>query len=157
TAVYVGYNHLRGPQLEMAPSPWVVIWAEDYGPPGVVLSIMSEMTYLNTADPGYNAAIQYEFAEFTFNGKKYRFVGRAQVLFDNPRSDPNCATAPDLSIGKVVELEDRTRIFGCLSKDDRKLRIQKEKKISRFVLGASGTSNETDFSPTFVECQKDEP
>jgi hypothetical protein len=154
TALYVGYNYLRGPQLEMAPPSWLYIWAEDYGSVGVVVSVGSEMTYLNTAAPGYDAAISFEFAEIMFNNKKYRFVGRQQVLFDNPRTDPDCPTQ-NLGLGEAAELPDGSRMFGCQSKEPR-LRIRNPAKIERIVLGGRGASHETEFAPAFVECEANE-
>ncbi len=161
TALYVGYNYLRGPQLVMGQPQTLTIWAANYEGAGTAMAVGAELLYLNKAEPGYNGAIAYEFVEFTFNGRTYRFRDHAQVSFEYRDSPPGCATY--IPLGQPLYLDDGTAVFGCQAKiqpggtANKKLLIQHPQPVEHVVPGASGASHETEFIPSRVECATDEP
>ncbi len=151
------YKKSKGAQIELFPTDFIILLAEQINEGDPVMRIGARLSYINNADPGYNAAIKSEYIEVTIDGITYRQESLERVFFNTIKKPNGCPTSPakdnkkeknrSFLWGKIVN-HDGKKIYNCGSSDFYyKVSVNSINPIKMLLKGGSGISSETFFYP----------
>ena len=147
----------KGAQLELYPTDFILLIAEQINKGYPVLRIGVRLNYINKADPEYHAAIKNEYIEFTINDVTYRLESFNRVFFDRQKKTDGCAEIDETEKRKEmtngtfwgkVKNQDKEKIYYSGNLDEaNKIVVKNIRPINLVLKGKSGISSDTFFSP----------
>jgi hypothetical protein len=97
-AIFQTWTYLRGPELQLFPPDGILVLPFEYSKGRRFVRFETRMSYINTAEPGYNAVLRHEALTYSLAGREYLQVWNQFVKLRNEgntiKLDPDSSAVP---------------------------------------------------------------